>query len=291
MAGDSSSADGDRGEDDNRAPIAVPFEAQAVGRPRDWLRRVLPAAVLLSAFLAVLVTAGMRISHWGGLPLIGADHLSDRMSESERDELSRKFYANGPVALEAVKFGDLDKAIASMELSSAQEAAFRGELATLLERDRPGDGARLAQAVLAGRVAADPPPGAPSAARPSVAAATPGAASSVRREPDARAAAPTPVAAQDAEIKLPLAWVTLWDFRDEDGDVVRVVSSGYTRLVPILHQPVTLAMPAPPNGVINVIGVHDGYGGITVGIESGAVPLSLPVLVEGQIVGVPVAVR
>lgn len=88
-----------------------------------------------------------------------------------------------------------------------------------------------------------------------------------------------------------MAWVTVWDHVDEDGDFVRVVSSGYSRLIPILHKPVTLAVPMPPNGVVNVVGVKDGYGGITVGISSDAMPVVLPVLSEGQIVGVPVTLR
>ena len=88
-----------------------------------------------------------------------------------------------------------------------------------------------------------------------------------------------------------MAWITVWDFRDEDGDIVRIVSSGYSRLVPILHQPVTLAVPMPPNAVVNVVGVKDGYGGITLGVSSEAMSVQLPVLAEGQIIGVPVLAR
>lgn len=246
-------------------PIAVPFKRPSLAQR---LRRSLPTLVLAAVFVGVVAIGASRIVG-GGIGGLFTAPQPDQMTLAERDDIARRFYAHGPIALEAVKLRDLDKAIASMALTRDQEAALRSELATIVVRDHPADGQRLADAI-------SPP-------KPPVPAAT-------SRHPTP--ASPAPQApAVDPETRLPLVWLTLWDYRDEDGDVVRVVSSGYSRIVPIWHKPVTLAIPAPPNGVVNLIGAHDGFGGITVGISSGAVPVALPVLSEGQIVGVPVTVR
>ncbi len=149
----------------------------------------------------------------------------------------------------------------------------------------------------AARAIAAPPqptPAAPASVAPAPAA--PALAAPPPRPAPVSAAAvpspqPLPQPALDDDVDLPLAWLTLWDHRDEDGDIVRVVSEGYARSVPILHVPVTLAVPVPASGVINIVGVHDGFGGITVGIKSGATPVLLPVLSVGQVVGVPVLAR
>jgi hypothetical protein len=54
---------------------------------------------------------------------------------------------------------------------------------------------------------------------------------------------------------------------------------------------VTLAVPVPLSGVVNIVGVRDGFGGITLGIQSALTPVLLPVLTEGQVIGVPIAPR
>jgi hypothetical protein len=309
---------------------------------------LLPAVLLAAAFLGLGGAIATRVFDDGLLPFVSKT-TADQLSKEEQNEITRKFYAHGPVALDAVKLSDLDRAIASMQLTDQQEIAMREEIGAILQRERPEDGKRLAALVMAGHVGAQAsndisastasppatppaglslsqvPPGgvppAPQSATTPAAVPTPPAAqpapttssapapqlapqpamlpmpapmpapAAVMPAPRLSPQKPTAMSGQDGNVRLPLAWLTLWDYVDEDGDIVRVVSSGYTRLVPILHKPVTLAVPMPPSGVVNIVGVHDGYGGITVGISSGALPVALPVLAEGQVIGVPVTVR
>src|SRR5262249_17686937 len=157
---------------------------------------------------------------------------------------ARTFYAHGPVYLDQVKLSDLDRAIGTMALSADQESKFRDELATLVERSGAPNAPRITKAILGGRVLA-PTSGPVQASAPASPAPAPASPATGPAVESPAPAVPSPVAVEDAEFRLPMAWLTLWDFRDEDGDVVRVVSSGYTRLVPIIHQPVTLALPVP----------------------------------------------
>ena len=197
---------------------------------------------------------GARISQ---LPLPW-DSDVDTMSQSAKDELARKFYAHGPVVLDAVKLGDFEQAITSMKLSPATENSFRRSVAAAVQ-SRSTDGAVAAQRILSPAVAQ--------------AQATQAAITAVN------------------EIRLPIGWLTVWDHKAEDGDVVEIVSTGFTRQIPIMHQPITIAVPVPANGVVNVIGVKDGGGGITVGLSTPLAPVLLPVIAIGQIVGVPVVLR
>jgi len=89
-----------------------------------------------------------------------------------------------------------------------------------------------------------------------------------------------------------LAWITLWDTDAEDGDVVRIDSQGYHRTVTLTKQPVTIAIPVPKEGTINVTGVRDGEGGgITVGLASGESRAVFPIMSVGQTLGLRVKVR
>lgn len=89
-------------------------------------------------------------------------------------------------------------------------------------------------------------------------------------------------AAERNEFKL--CWITVWDNMDEDGDVVSVSANGFTRTVPILHNPVTLAFPLTPGGSIAITGIRDGQGGITAGAQTQAGAIQFPPLNEGQTV-------
>lgn len=61
--------------------------------------------------------------------------------------------------------------------------------------------------------------------------------------------------------------VQLWDWGDEDGDVVQIAG----QVVELRHQP--QAVPVPGADAVEVLGVKDGYGGITVGVAApGCVP-------------------
>jgi hypothetical protein len=86
-----------------------------------------------------------------------------------------------------------------------------------------------------------------------------------------------------------LAWVSLWDTNAEDGDVVRIESQGYARTVRLTKAPQRIAIPVPPSGVVNVVGVKDGEGGgITVGLASGGRQAIFPIMSEGQVLGLKV---
>ena len=87
-----------------------------------------------------------------------------------------------------------------------------------------------------------------------------------------------------------LVWLTLWDTHAEDGDVVLVSSEGLQQIVPIVHGKTRVAIPAPSTGVVNVTGVKDGGGGITIGVLSGSSRVRVPIMREGQVIGIPVAV-
>jgi hypothetical protein len=89
-----------------------------------------------------------------------------------------------------------------------------------------------------------------------------------------------------------LAWLTVWDTDDEDGDVVRIDSAGYTRTISLTKRPITFAVPLPADGVINITGVRDGEGGgITVGASSGSSRVVLPIMSVGQVIGLHVRTR
>lgn len=105
-----------------------------------------------------------------------------------------------------------------------------------------------------------------------------------------QAAIPQQSLQEDAQT-IPLAWITLWDTDAMDSDMVRLDSEGYSRTITLSKSPTTFAVPVPQSGVINIAGVRDGGGGITVGVTSGVSPVSLPVMSEGQVIGIPVGIR
>jgi hypothetical protein len=86
-----------------------------------------------------------------------------------------------------------------------------------------------------------------------------------------------------------LAWLTLYDTNDEDGDAVTIASIGFRQDVVLTKAPITIAVPMPPSGVITLTGLIDGKGGgVTVGVVSPAGPIPLPVMSVGQSIGIPV---
>lgn len=86
-----------------------------------------------------------------------------------------------------------------------------------------------------------------------------------------------------------LVWLSFQDVASEDGDQVRVDSGKFSRVVTLMHNVEKVAIPEPPAGVVNVYGLHDGGGGITIAITSNGSPVNLPYMNEGQTVGVPVS--
>lgn len=85
-----------------------------------------------------------------------------------------------------------------------------------------------------------------------------------------------------------MVWVTVWDNMVEDGDVISLYSEGLTITVPLLKAPQRIAIPRPTGGVVNLTGIKDGGGGITLGLMSGPDQVLIPPLTPGQTVGIPV---
>ena len=91
---------------------------------------------------------------------------------------------------------------------------------------------------------------------------------------------------------LRLAWITLWDTDVQDGDVVRINSQGYSRMVTLTKGGETFAVPVPDNGIVTVTGIEDGDGGgITVGLASGAAKAVFPIMSTGQLLELRVALN
>ncbi len=95
-----------------------------------------------------------------------------------------------------------------------------------------------------------------------------------------------------AEIKAgrtKLAWLTLWDTHAEDGDVLRFESTASFPIeVSALNAKTTIAIPYPSEGNVVVTGVHDGGGGITIALESGATRINWPTMKPGDTLNLPV---
>ena len=100
-------------------------------------------------------------------------------------------------------------------------------------------------------------------------------------------AQPTP-ALSPAPSLLRLVSVTLWDTHDQDGDIVTVSSAGYQRQVVLTNAPQTVSFPIDQASVVQFSGVHDGGGGITLGIRGPNLELLMPIMSEGQTLSLPV---
>lgn len=107
---------------------------------------------------------------------------------------------------------------------------------------------------------------------------------SMKLPPAGRAAMATAV----DQYQVKLVWITLWDNYAEDGDRVQLNSESLTLPVALQNAKTTIAIPLPASGVVNLTGVNDGGGGITVGVLSGGTPVMVPVMAPGQQIGIPV---
>lgn len=65
-----------------------------------------------------------------------------------------------------------------------------------------------------------------------------------------------------------LVWIDLWDFADQDGDIVEISSAGYKVQVNLLKTPNRVAVPVNFSHIVTLTGVTDGGGGITLGVNS-----------------------
>lgn len=86
-----------------------------------------------------------------------------------------------------------------------------------------------------------------------------------------------------------LVELVLWDSDAPDGDIVRVISGGYSRDVVLQKQPLLLAVPVQGSTPIQIVGVHDGGGGITLGVKGSSQSVMAPVLSVGQTIALPIA--
>ena len=89
------------------------------------------------------------------------------------------------------------------------------------------------------------------------------------------------IAAGDARFYL----IHLFDNCDEDGDVVRVLVNGLpVGEVPITHAGTTLSVPftAGQTNTVSIMGVHDGGGGITLGLRTSEGRYYTRILQEGE---------
>ena len=99
------------------------------------------------------------------------------------------------------------------------------------------------------------------------------------------------VAAQPGQEPTGLAWLDIWDFASQDGDVVHVSSAGYEVDVPMLNAVTRIVVPVDASMAVVLTGAVDGGGGITMGVQTGAGELLLPVLVPGEPLTLRVALQ
>lgn len=253
---------------DNDAPIEPSRLSTSAEPLPSRLPRTLASAALLSALVMAAALAGTgqlgRLSP--ALLLHDADHLTSAQQQARLEA----FNAVTALPVAVVEPKDEENALAGMQLSPAARAALTADLHGHQE-------------------AAPQPTSAPAAsAAAAVAAVAPAAqdtALSPRTGPVSAARTHAP-AALPASHSPRLIWLTLWDTDDEDGDVVRIQSQGYSRVVILTRQPMTFAVPASASGVVDIAGMRDGEGGgVTVGAASGASRVTLPIMSVGQTIG------
>jgi hypothetical protein len=86
-----------------------------------------------------------------------------------------------------------------------------------------------------------------------------------------------------------LAWIELWDFAAQDGDIVHISSAGFELDYPILNAPARIAIPIDAKAQVAISGMYDGGGGITLGIKSDSNGVSLPVILPGETLILPIS--
>ncbi len=87
-----------------------------------------------------------------------------------------------------------------------------------------------------------------------------------------------------------LAWLSLWDDQAEDGDSVRISASGFALDLELYNAPHRIGIPvAGQSPGLAITGLHDGGGGITLGIQTTDGVVLTPVLQPGQVL--PIGLR
>ncbi|MGO4326255.1 hypothetical protein AB4Z48_11745 [Cupriavidus sp. 2TAF22] len=246
---------------DNDVPLDPPrLSARSEPLPTR-LPRTLASATLLAALVMMAALAGS--GQFGRLSPAFLLHDVDHLSSAQQQARLEAFNAVTALPVAAVEPKDEETALAGMRLSAIAREALTADL-----HERPIEAA-----------AASPKP------------AT-GTGSSVTPQAQGPETVPHPAPVSTVRPVAParhptrLIWLTLWDTDDEDGDVVRIQSQGYSRVVTLTRQPMTFAVPAASSGVVNIAGMRDGEGGgITVGVASGASRVTLPIMSVGQTIG------
>jgi hypothetical protein len=173
---------------------------------------------------------------------------SDRVTTAEREARQDSFTRLEPIQLEAIDQTERVAATDAMQLPPSDRAALRAFLA------------------VADTQAADTP--ANNQVTPAPVTTT---APDVSKQP------------------IVLTRLTLWDTHAEDGDVVAIVSAGYRREVRITNGVQRVIIPVKQGtSVIEVIGIHDGGGGITLGVEAAGGQALMPIMAVGQTLALPV---
>ena len=103
------------------------------------------------------------------------------------------------------------------------------------------------------------------------------------------AAAPSAPGSAALANRVQLVWLTLWDSMSPDGDVVRVSSAGYEVDILLEKVPQRIAVPIDATRQVQITGIYDGGGGITLGVQQGAAQVMLPVLAPAEILHLPVS--
>ncbi len=88
--------------------------------------------------------------------------------------------------------------------------------------------------------------------------------------------------------RMGLVEIALWDTHAPDGDIVLVTSGGYSREVLLTKTPTVVAVPGSGAGTIQVTGLKDGGGGITLGIKGATESVMIPIMSVGQTIALPV---
>jgi len=87
-----------------------------------------------------------------------------------------------------------------------------------------------------------------------------------------------------------LVYIVLWDDQVEDGDVVEIKSSGFQQRISLTKAPQKFTIPIA-GGTLQMRGLRDGGGGITVAAQADGGPLLVPIMEPGQVIDVPVGVK
>lgn len=87
-----------------------------------------------------------------------------------------------------------------------------------------------------------------------------------------------------------LAWLSVWDDQAQDGDRIRVSAGGFDLDLDLYNAPHRIGIPiADENPGLTIMGLHDGGGGITIGIQTTNGVVLTPVLRPGQLL--PIGLR